>query len=368
MSSTERLLRQYVRALLKEEGDHAGYTPHDIMMSAGGMSPYGMHYGSSSDMYNTFIKPFVDVAQTTAGKTKELSQKAQTLTKVAFETIATTLIPILRDDYKEIFDNEKKAMQKIRQEYAAVYKSNWDALLNDDIMVAAFFYNPAAFFTVHLARKMPNILLNLTSILTGGEIDNWVDKVRTKVKGGGEKKDRHGRKETINPFGGYKRGDKTHLPSGGPGYGVDYYGEGVLREDEGQTPDVAKLLTSEKLKSRIQQSPMVQKMQASAQGVVRGTLEQVFKQAQGVMSANSLQDLQNKTGAKLKGLDKLRQIPQQERQGVEQSILSSTKKSMKEFYVKNLEAQVKKAVDAGVPEDSGYVQDYARVIAKIKAL
>ena len=73
--STERLLRQYIRVLLKEEGDHAGYTPHDIMMSAGSMSPYGMHYGSGNDMYNTFIPPFVDVFQTTAGKTKELSRR-----------------------------------------------------------------------------------------------------------------------------------------------------------------------------------------------------------------------------------------------------------------------------------------------------
>ena len=290
------------------------------------------------------------------------------MTKVAFETIATTVIPILRDDYKEIFANEKKAMEKIRSEYNEVYKSNWDALLNDDVQVVAFFYQPAAFFTYHLARKAPNVLLNLASILTGGEIDGWVDKVRTKVKGGGEKKDRYGRKEIINPFGKYKKGDKTHLPSGGPGFGVDYYGEGVLHEDDGQGPDVGKLLSSEKLKSRIAQAPMVQKMQQQTRAVVRGTLEQVFKQAQGVMAANSLQDLQNKTGSKLKGLEKLQQVPQQERQGAEQAILTATKKSMKEFYIQNLQGQVKKAVSAGVPENSEYVQDYVRVISKIKAL
>lgn len=362
------MLRQYVRALLKEEGDHAGYTAHDIMQAGMDMNPYGMHYGSNDALYNAFIKPFVDVAQTAAGKAKEMSQRTQTLAKVAFESIATSVIPILRDDYKEIFDNEKKAIQKIRQEYSEVYKSNWDALLNDDVMAVAFFYNPTAFFTVQLARKAPNILLNLTSILTGGEIDNWVEKVRSKVKGGSEKKAHSGRKETFHPFGKYKKGTKTRLPTGGPGFGVDYYGEGALHEDGEKAPDVAGLLTSEKLKSRIEQSPMVQKMQAAARGVVRGTLEQVFKQARGVMSVKTLQDLQNKTGAKLKGLEKLQQASPQERQGIERQILETTKKSMKEFYVQNLEGQVKKAIEAGVPEDSPYVQDYARVISKIKTL
>lgn len=333
------------------------------MMSAGGMSPYGAQYGSKDDMYKTFIKPFVDVVQTTAGKTKELSQKAQTLTKVAFEAIATSLIPILRDDYKEIFAKEKKAMQKIRQEYAEVYQSNWDALLNDDLQVAAFFYNPAAFFTVHAARKAPAILLNIISVLTGGELDDWVEKVKTKVKSP-VKKDRHGTK-FVNQT--YKKGDKTHLPSGGPGYGVNYY-EGRLREDKQGAPDVAQLLSSEKLKARIQQSPIVQKMQQSGQAIHRGTLEQVFKQAQAVMSANSLQDLQNKTGSKMPGLDKLQQVPQQERQGAERAILDVTKKSMKEFYVKSLEDQAKAAAAAGVPEDSGFVQDYYSIISKIKAL
>lgn len=364
--STERLLREYVRALLKEEGDHAGYTAHDIMMSAGTMSPYGMHYGSSSDMYKAFIKPFVDVVQTAAGKGKELSQKTQTLVKVAFEAIATTVIPILTDDYKEIFAKEKRAIQKIRQQYGEVYKSNWDALLNDDVMVAAFFYNPSAFFTVKFAQHAPGILLSMVSVLTGGELDDWVEKVKSRVSNK-PVKDRH--VDKVNPFGQYKRGDKTHLPSGGPGFGVDYY-EHVVREDKQgeQVPEVVRLLSSDKLRSRLEKSPIVQKMQAAGQAIVRGTLEEVFKTARGVMSASSLQDLQNKTGTKLKGLDKLRQVPQQERQAVEQQILATTKKSMKEFYVKNLEAQVKAAVNAGVPQDSEYVQDYQRVISKIKAL
>ena len=41
---------------------------------------------------------------------------------------------------------------------------------------------------------------------------------------------------------------------------------------------------------------------------------------------------------------------------------------MKAFYVKSLEGQVKKVLDAGLPEESPYVKDYRAVITKIKAL
>jgi len=43
-------------------------------------------------------------------------------------------------------------------------------------------------------------------------------------------------------------------------------------------------------------------------------------------------------------------------------------KSIKEFYVKSLEEQLKKATEAGIPESSDFVKDYRSVIGKIKAL
>ena len=370
--SIEHLLREYVRALLKEEGDHAGYTAHDIMMSAGAASPYGIHYGTGSDMYDAFVKPFVDVIQTAAGKTKELSARAQALLKVAFEAVATTVIPILRDDYEEIFEKERHSLEKIRQEYGDVYQSNWDALFNSDVQIAAFFYAPAALLTAQLVRKSPDLALNLISILSGGSLDDWIEGVRTKahVKA---RSHRYRPYEKFNVgYSSYHKGDKTHLPNGGPGYGVEYY-EHLVREDASSDDDddtdrLVKLLTSPKLKARLQQSRVVQKMEQEGRAIVRSTLQQVFKQAQGVMSANSLYDLQNKTGSRLKGLDKLAQMQPQERQKAEATLLAGTKKSMKEFYVKNLEGQLKQAIEAGVPQDSPYVQDYLHFIVKIKAL
>lgn len=376
MSTPDRLLREYIQTVLLEDGqggdssggDHSGYTAHDIISTGMDMNPYGMQYGSSDGLYKAFIKPFVDVAQTAAGKTKEMSVRTQTLIQTAFEAVATTLIPVLRDDYKQIFDHEHAEIKKIRQEYGDVYQSNWDALLNDDVLVAAFFYQPAAFFTVALARKVPDVLLSMAATLSGGQLDKWVNKAKEHVKKHGTRKD-HGKTDGHSEYESWGNRQDHHKKGelGRVGMGVDYY-EGVVREGADEPDDLTKKLTSEKMKTIIQGSSVTKKMEQSARAAVRASLQDVFKQAQGVLKASTLEQLQHSTGAKLKGMDKISQVPQAERQKAEQSILSTTKQSMKLFYVKNLEDQVKAAIAAGVPEDSLYVIDFNSTISKIKAL
>lgn len=345
--STEKLLREYVREVLAEDfGGDGG--AGEIMAAGMDMGPYGVHFGSSEDLYKIFVKPFVDVVQTTAGKTKEISLKAQTLAKVAFEAVATSLIPILSDSYSEIFEQEKEEMDKIRAQYSEVYKSNWDAFKDNDVLAAAFMYSPTGLLTIEFARKSPAIAARLISSLSGGTLDKFLKKISDKFPDWNS---------PAGPTGLGRRDD-------GPGTL-----ESVMREDKNQqSVDIGKILASKKVIAALQNSPVVRKMEKQGQAIVRNTLEQVFKQAKGVLTAKSLQDVQSKTGAHLKGLDKLAQVPEQERQKLEQSILDGAKKSLKSFYVKNLQAQVKQAVDGGISRTSSYVQDYENVIRKIQAL
>jgi len=346
--STEKLLREYVREVLAEDGHGGDGGAGDIMMAGSMMSPYGMHFGDSNDLYKIFIKPFADVVQTTVGKTKELSQSAQTLTKVAFKAVATSLIPVLSRDYGKIFKKEKIEMDKIRKQYGDVYKSNWDAFKDNDVLALAFMYSPAAMLTLQFARKSPGAAASMISALSGGELDGFLSKIAQKFP-------------------------NFNTPGGPTGLGRKDNGPGtiesVIREDEGKKkPDAAALLSSDKVKHALQNSQVVRQMEQSGKAIVRNTLEQVFKQAQGIMTAKTLQDVQHKTGAQLKGMDKLAQVPEQERVKLEQAILDGAKKSMKSFYVKNLQAQVKQALDGGISPDSPYVQDYQNVIRKIEAL
>ena len=350
--STERLLREYVKEVLKEDDITAG----SIMAMGADMKPYGVHYGYSDDLYKIFVKPFVDVVDTAAGKTKELSLKAQTAAKVAFETIVTSLIPVVEDSYKEIFASEKEAIDKVRQEYDAVYKSNWDAFKDNDVLCAAFMYSPTMLLTLAFAKKSPKAASRMISTLSGGTLDPWLNKLATKF----------GWKDSGPVQTGLGRSDD------GPGmmYGESHaiHEKGTKKSKHDKKPDVAELLSSDKVKKQLEKSNVVQSMEKQGRAIVRKTLQQVYQQASAALKANSLQDVEHKAGLKLKGLDKLAQLPPQERQKTEQLILQGAMKSLKGFYVKNLQAQVKQALAAGIPESSEYVQDYNNVIKKIQAL
>lgn len=341
---TRVLLREYVQEVLKEDmgSDYSGLGLDTAM--GGSSGPYGMHFASEDQLYKVFIKPFADVVGVAAGKTKELSQKGLTLLHVAFEALATTLVPILKDSYGEIFAKEKEEIAKIRSEYADVYNSTWDAFKDNDILVAAFMYRPDLFLTAQFVRKAPKAAAKLLSVLSGGTLDRALMGI---LKGGGEgKKDSHE----------------------GPGLPL----ESVLRE-AGDKPNskvdmLAQLADNKKVHQALANSPKVQQMTKTGQDTVRGTLQGVFKQAQSVLQAKSLQDIQAKLGKKLPGMDKLAQVPQQERARAEQDLLKGIRAGMKEFYVKQLEGQVKAAIAAGVPNDHPYVRDYQSVITRIKSL
>jgi hypothetical protein len=350
--TTERLIREYVRQVLQEDEGYGA-----VMNAAADMNPYGMSFGSNDDLYKIFVKPFTDVIDTAAGKTKEISQKAQTVMRVAFEAVATSLIPVLKDSYGEVFKHEAEAMEKIEQQYGAVYKSNWDAFKDNDVLFLSFCCDPTKFVTQQLVKKSPKAAIKMISVLTGGTLDKWLAKVKKQF--GLDKADQPVKTGLDND---------TRVTDVNVGHDVGFSLESVIREDGENKPSLTSVLSNPKLIEKLQQSDVAQKLSQQATAIARGTLEQVYKQAKGVMTAQSLQDLQHKTGAKLKGMDKLAEVPQQERQKAEQTMLTGAKKGMKEFYVKGLEGQVKKAIDGGAPPDSSYVQDYQRVIAKLKAL
>lgn len=340
---TQHLLREYVKEILKEDeagGDYGGLGG----MDAGG---YGSPFGSGKDLYNIFVKPFSDVVTTTAGKTKELSQKGQTLLKVAFEAVATSLIPFLKDSYSEIFANEQQQIKKIRHEYAKVYSDTWDAFKNHDVMVAAFLYRPDLFMTAVLAKQAPKAVGKLLSVLSGGKLDKALQKFK------------------ILPSGPAKI--KWSKAIEGPGIPI----EAVIREagdDVNQDTPLVRLINDDRVKKILANSPVVQQMTQAGKALIQGTLKKVYAEASGVLGAKTLEDLQRKVGKKLPGMEKLQAVPEQERQPAEQALLVTVKKSVKEFYVKSLQAQVEEAVKAGVPQDHPYVHDFNAVIGKIQAL
>lgn len=344
VDSAEKLVRQHVRQILRED-DYGGFDAYDTN------SPYGASFGSEKDLYNVFIKPFTDVVDTTVGKSKELSQKTQTMAKVAFEALATSLVPALEDDYKSIFANEKAQMDKLKAQYKDVYDSTYTAFKDSDVLTAAFMYAPSALITAKVAQQAPIVTIKVLNALTGGRLDNFLAKVSKKLHLGDE----------------HKPLDKDT----GPGLP-----EGLIREQQPEQQqakpqpqnNVGKILTQKKIMQIIDQDPKTSKMKQSTKAIIDGSLKKVLQRAQAVSTANSVEDLQTKLGLKLKGVDKLQQVPQQERQGLEAPLLKGLKRSALSLYVKGLEDQLAAMTKAGVPNNHPLVATMNNVVSKIKAM
>lgn len=326
MNKSHKLLREYVKEILKEEDGGTDLYAGD--------NPYGMHYVSNDALYDAFVKPFVDVVQTAAGKTKELARSAFTVVQTVLTLAVTTIIPILEGDYKKIFDKQKEDMDKIRSEYGEVYKSTWDSLLkNNDLAIAAFMFSPAAFVGAEFVAKTPKTASKLLSVMSGGLLDNVLSKVSS---------------------------DKKSKNSN----------EGVIIEDEEKDSKLtlAKIATNVKVKKIINNNSEVKKMKQQGQEIVNSTLHSILEKVSNTLTANSIQDIQNKVGKKLPGLEKLSSIPAEEKENAEQTFLSTIKKAMKQYYIVQLESQIKAAVSAGVPQNHPFIKQYSDVISKIKSM
>lgn len=309
------LLREYIKTILQEE-DFGGI---------GGFGEMGLDFtgGDPKKLYNIFVQPFTDVFKTAAGKSKELSQKLQTAGKVAFTTVVTSLIPIFSDKYDEIFANEKEQINKIKSDYKDVYDRAWEAVKDNDILSAAFMYNPAALVTSKVVKDSPKHVASLLNILTGGRLDGLLKK------------------------------------GANPALQRMFANESLLREELNLSP---------KIKDLINNNPKVQNMQASMRKVIRSSLEQMFDQANSIAKVKTVDDLQKLLGKNVSKLNDIKKLNEPERSQVVQKIVQATKESTKSFYIKKLESIVKKASEAGVPGDHPYVKDHRAALAKIKGI
>jgi len=341
--SSKKLLKEFVEQTLREDDGGFG--------DMGGMSPYGIQFADRNQMSNMFIKPFTDVFKVAAGKTKELSSKTITLVDVAFKVLATTIIPILKQDYDEVFERGSSRIEQIKSEYADVYNATWDVFKNKDLAIIAFMYAPAACLLGKLGKSSAKSTSNLLSILSGGTLDNFISKAKSKF--GDERS-------------GNKKDPKDYFDGGGENSGN--YGEGILREDVEKPKSLVGLLTNKKVVNKAVENQKSKEMQAKAKKTMQTSWAEIYKQAKNIMAAKNIQDLEQKIGKKIPGSDKLQAIPEKERHAAEAQLLSGVKKSMKKFYVDNLSVQIKSVVEAGIPENSEFIVDLKNVIAKINSI
>jgi hypothetical protein len=347
MSNERRILKEYVKSvLLEDEGYGAAYGDYSD-------SPYGMGmYSGGPSLYKIFVEPFVDVFKTAKATAEDLSARTRAAAKVAFEGIATSLIPGLSSDYKAIFDKERADLQKIKGKYKDVFERTDKALFNEgnDFVLLAFLLDPARFITATALNKAPGVVLSIFEILSGENLKlrSFFDKLKLIKHAPGQSKE---------PSGGYM---------GGQGYL-----EGRIYEDNGKQQDpnaqLKAKLSNPKVLAAVQNSAKAKAMKQDAMALVNQTVNDLLAKVKSVQSARTLDDLAKVApGFDRSKLAALQKLPANERQAAEQAIVAQVKKAANEFYTKTLQSQIDSAMKAGVPADNPLLQGYKKVMGMIR--
>lgn len=332
------LLREYVTNILLED-DFGGFDMGD--------SPWGISFGSDKDLYNVFVKPFTDVAQTVAGKTKELSAQAQTLAQVVMKNVVSILLPGIKQDYEQVFAKNKEAVDRIKSQYKSVYDATWTALKDNDVVACAFFMAPEATITAAVFQEAPQAAIKLASILTGGSMDSFLRKLADKLKLNDE----------VKPL---SRDSGPGLP------------ESLIREEQDRREHNVKRILSamfskKKFQDSIQSNAQVQQMKKATQKSVNNSLAEIVSTSKKIAAVKTFDDITAITKKPISDIEKLKKLPQQEQQKAVQEMVAVLKKGVKSFYVKNLNAQIAAALKGGIPKDHPFIAIYAKAIEEIKA-
>lgn len=359
------LLREYVRDCLREDS-YSGYADAGVTAAdIAGASPYGMSFGSGSELAKTFIEPFTDVFKTAVGKTKEITRTAATAIPVAVGVILSTLIPGVSAHYKEVFDAEKKDLDKIKSQYKDVYARTNEALASSDAAFLAFMASPSAVMGAWGLSKAPGVMSGILSVASGGLSDQLFEKIKNENFGsssGPEKKKKSITRDAAEEKKKSSDGKKKQTES--------FVKEAEEPEEESRDDKIArKIYSNEKFINAVANSPKMREMQKVATETYRASLKEVYDQVDALFNkVKTVEDLKKFSKKPIPEIEKVEKLQGEEKQKAEQMLLEGTRKAIKQFYIKSLTTQYESVIRAGIPEDSQYVKDYKATIQKIKAL
>lgn len=154
MSNEKRLIREYVKILLEDEGGGggSGESSGPATFDTGpGFFGTGSYSGAGATR-SALVSPIADVMKIIKGKAKELFRSAWYVAEFALKTLLSALTIGLYDaKYDSIHQSYLGSMSKIRSQYSQAVSDSIQAFLRNDVMSAAFFYNPGLYMTGKIA-------------------------------------------------------------------------------------------------------------------------------------------------------------------------------------------------------------------------
>jgi hypothetical protein len=333
MESKEKfLLREYVRRLLREDGEGGGGGAVGDGWDFSGMSgPWGGGNGgggSGGEAYQAaaeLFAGFINTWETGKMAVKSIASSIGHVLKLSTRVVIQSVFPNAQNRYAEIAMKEKQRQEKINHEYSAVYNKIIDEMRrNDDFQVSAFFFdpskwfdtviqNPTTYITVAFAKNAKPSFLGVLNHFTGGHFEerlrgehpelrderNW-RRYRKHMEHGS-----HGDEHVVKPNAKQRQGIEHAMAQESfvPG------GRLIVEESQEEQLDFAKLDKSAKkvlqdyvksqpkqvqaAKERVKKLvPEVSQVEEAAGEQQRSlVLNQMYKDAMTVNAANSLEEI-----------------------------------------------------------------------------
>jgi len=391
-SREDKLLREYVKALLVE--DDTGGAGYGGYGGVGGGGGYGMGKAPGGSLKSIFIDPFIDAGKVIKASGTKAILRIKTLAKVAIETVLTTMIPFLQSNYTAIFANEKEALKKLREKYKDAFAAV-DKAYGGDAMLVSFMLSPEAWVGGMFAKKSPELVMEILGTLAVGN-ENLV-KYFTDVKKRLRAIDKEFQDASVSnykidsagnlqsPRGPYNTPRKrAFLKKAGVNAGFEHPGQQIAEAPVPTAPvapaapvaqDAASkkaeivmaMLKDARITQQIAGTPMAQQMKAEANTLVQHLSTSILQEAQRVLSAQSLQDIQKITGKPV-NVPGLEEMQGPDRASLEAAVLTQTKAAMKSFYVTKLKEEIGKIEAQGVDPNNLYIKTLNDTLSKVSAL
>jgi hypothetical protein len=364
MKKNERLLREYVKTILKEEDFVSG-----MDSNGGGYDPQSrdvhgaISFGSGKDLLGVFgIKGIINAGQVALGSVKEIARRGLTLVPVLFGIITTIVFPWIGVNYAGIFEREKQDVDKIRAQYKPANDAVNALFGNADVKMLTFMASPGTLIAAQTAILAPKATKMLLSAVSGGYSDKLFSAGISNALLGSEKNNSNSKKEEARA---YRKSFLFELND--ENLNIDNKERSLLSDPT----FIAKCLQSK--------TSISDEMKKNARAVINSTLQEVIDEATDVIKNSNTLDAvinslkkysENKQVPKemSEQLDNLKKLPQSDRTVAERSLLSQIKKSMKEIYIKGLESRIKESLDIDKNGEGFFVAAYKEAIDMIKSL
>lgn len=367
MNRNERLIRSYIReSLLKEDlNDVSGV---DKMAQE-----QPRVYGSGTDLYNTFVKPFVNVGKTAVGKAKEITRTARTGLEVGLKAALQTVIPGISFDFNKVFDKEKEDLEKIKSQYSDVYAATRETLSGGDAQMMAFLANPGLFLGAKLGAASPAIAKDLASIASGGLSDSVFDSIKDKAKGLGrwslkDGSNKGSRRESIEfdeanflieilADENFKIDDKARFV-----YGNKLHLSEAEKQSDKNTKSV---ITPQKI---IKSSAFMKSVDKGAAEMKKAAEAVIQRTAQNIVNAAKIKDLKDLPEKTQKEVNQFLKgdgsnLPKEQKDAFVKGIVDQAKKTAAKAAIEAIE---KRLSSADAPKNSSFVQIYTAAKKQIE--